>query len=286
MHTEHEPKILYQFPPFNTGFPFKDKETRSWTYSLDTYQKSACKEFFLLKDNYKAGKVYRVVCVNYQKEFFIQEIQAKFKLIKEHLRKQGVVAYTVVEITKDICHNPVNRIHYHFLIQSQESKDRLSERFNEACLYAGLQPKTEYLLRVYDPITDVDTYERTVKYLVKYGQKYLDEEYIKKNPKKRIILFRRKIGINKIDQIGSDKIGRWFTWPDGSRATKEDLWNAHIRRTFPQSIREALEQPQKEQRQPVRVHLQFRGVVQVGGVRIPYCNGKGFTLTLAPVVER
>ena len=269
MHTEHNPEHdseqtvtvpepLYQYPAYYEGFPFADKETRSWTYSLETYQKSACREFNLLVHNYMPGREYRVVGINHWRVLSIPDILDKFRLVKEYLRKQHTIAYTVAEVTKDKFYHPTNKVHHHILIHSQGSENRIRNLFKAACRYAGLEPGIDCQVFVNKPIRTLERFRRATRYILKYGQKYLDKEHIKQHPDDEIILFRPKTGINKIGQVG-----KWFTYPDGTQARKEDLWKALIDKWYPK----------------VRIRLHLWGTIQIGEMSFPFNIERKIKLT-------
>ena len=85
------------------------------TDSHETYQNAARQQYHLLMANYREGN--HEIVIGYLKEFSIHELLDQFSLIKEYLKREGIIAYHVVEITRDKFGNPVNRIHYHFLIR-------------------------------------------------------------------------------------------------------------------------------------------------------------------------
>ena len=197
------PEEFYQVDPRQDNTYDTVKHRRSWTDSHETYQNAARQQYHLLMANYREGN--HEIVIGYLKEYSIQELLDQFSLIKEYLKQEGIIAYYVVEITRDKFGNPVNRIHYHFLIDCHCTKDRLIGIFKDACQYAGLEVGVGKDCRVlYKPIPDSETFERKCRYILKYQTKKLP------------ILFQSGTGINKIGTIG-----HWFTDSKGSRVSKK-----------------------------------------------------------------
>jgi hypothetical protein len=134
------------------------------------------------------------------------------------LKQRGVVGYAVAEITTrpyvlpggERRYRPVNRIHYHFLIDSNLSKRQLRVVFNRSCIESGLA-KNEFGI-VYEAIPDRKSFERKVKYILKFD-----------NFSNQAILFRPFTGINKICGVG-----RWFINSDGTRMNKDAVWKSIV----------------------------------------------------------
>ena len=143
------PEILYQSNP-SEGYP---ECWPSWTASLQSYQKAARKEYTLMLMNPRRPE--HEIVISYQEEFFVQDIVDKFKLIKEYLQQQGIIAYSVTEITRDKSKTrAVNRIHYHFLVTRDDtsilSENLLRKVFKGACRYSGLTPDKPDILDILD----------------------------------------------------------------------------------------------------------------------------------------
>ena len=184
-----KPEILFQFPPRQRNTFCTVPHRKNWTASMETYQNAAKREYDLLMANHREGN--HEIVIGYLKEYGIQDLLNHFSLIKEHLTNDGIIAYQVAEITRDGYGKPVNRIHYHFLIDYHHSKRRLVNAFKEACLYAGLQVGTGKDCMVkYRPIPDSVEFERRCRYILKY-KKY----------QRRAILFRPKTGIDKTGMV-------------------------------------------------------------------------------------
>jgi len=167
------------------------------------YQNVAGQQYHLLMANYREGN--HEIVIGNLKDFSIHELLDQFALIKEYLKREGIIAYHVVEITRDKFGKPVNRIHRHFLVDYHFSKHRLIGIFKEACQYAGLEVGYGKDCMVkYKPIPNSETFERKCRYILKYQTKKLP------------ILFQSGTGINKIGAIG-----HWFIHADGSRASKK-----------------------------------------------------------------
>jgi hypothetical protein len=149
------PERLYQYRPYKEGFPPNvEHEVGSWTWSLESYRISARRRFYLLVNNYKEGREYRIVSVNYLEEFFILDLREQFRLIKAYLQEQGITAYTISELTTDgpKYNRPTNCLHRHFIIDSPKPERYIRRAFNGACQHAGLQRKVDYRVSIEPPI--------------------------------------------------------------------------------------------------------------------------------------
>jgi hypothetical protein len=197
-----QPEILYQSTPRQSNTYYTAPHRRSWTNSRETYQRAAGREYQLLLANCREAN--HEIVIGYLREYFIQDLLDQFSLIKEYLRNEGIIAYYVSEITGNGFGKPVNRIHYHFLVDYHKSKHRLKGIFKDACRYAGLTVGSDCIVK-YDNIPDRETFERKAKYILKYD-----------NFKEQAILFRPKTGINKTGMIND-----WFINADGTRAIKK-----------------------------------------------------------------
>ena len=133
------PEILYK----RNTIEGNSDDWPSWTNSFSSYKKKARKEYNLLLMNPR--RIEHEIVINYWEEFYIQDIIDQFKRIKQYLQEQGIVAYSVAEISRDSSKTrPVNRIHYHFIVTSDApgilSENLLREVFKGACRHAGLVP--------------------------------------------------------------------------------------------------------------------------------------------------
>jgi hypothetical protein len=175
------------------------------------------------------------IVIGYRKEFFIKDILKQFSLIKERLEQEGIIAYHIVEITRDDFGKPVNRIHYHFLVDSHYSKNRLKRIFKGACRYARLEIGKDCRV-LHFPIPDRKTFKRKCKYILKYDT-YSEQA----------ILFRPKTGIDKIGAIG-----HWFINADGTRASKTKMWKSIVAGWYPEN-----------KQLPIRVTIRLSVALQI-----------------------
>jgi hypothetical protein len=205
------PELLYQPKPHKGD----DKDwKRSWTHSEIRYQNAARREYHLLLENHRQAN--HEIVIGYLKKFFIKDILKQFSVIKDWLQQNGIIAYYVVEITRDRFGKSVNRIHYHFLIEYYHSIRSLKRIFKEACRYAGLTVGIDCRV-LYKAISDRETFVRKCKYILKY-----------KTYKRRAILFQRKTGINKIGMVN-----HWFINADGMKANKKTMWQSIVAGWYP-----------------------------------------------------
>jgi len=193
---------------------------RSWTDSRATYQNAARREYYLLLTNPRQAN--HLVTVKYLEEFTAQKIRATWLLLKESLKRQGIIAFVVIEITTNPHvlpdgsrrYYPINRVHYHALVDSDLSERQLRIIFKCSCRVAGLE-RGEFGI-MYESISDRQAFEHKCKYILKFDN-FLEQA----------ILFRPCIGISKICSIG-----RWFINSDGSRADKERMWKSIVAKWY------------------------------------------------------
>lgn len=219
------PEILYQRFPRDESLP-NWKKRRSWTHSRESYQKNAKREYELLLANHRQAN--HKIVIGFLKEYFIWEILAKYKIIKEWLRKQKIVAYIFIEITEDGYGNPANRIHCNFLVDSRLSESRLRMIFKEACTQAGFRLNEDCRV-LYSSINSRDEFIHEAKYGLKFDR-FADQA----------ILFRPKTGINKVDRLGN-----WFIDANGEKISKHDLWETCLDKWFPGRCKPKQETGQK-----------------------------------------
>lgn len=212
------PLLFQKNPPENKTH---EKIVFSWTNSLESYQFSAWKEVCLLLSNTRRAN--HEIVLGYQIELSPFLIMFVWSELRKILSKRGIVAYVVIEITRNKYRNrPINRVHYHFLIDSSLKKEELEGIFRTACKRVGFNEK-EVTIK-YDSIDDEKTFRRRVFYILKYNRPW------------RVILFqpKKRLGtqINKIYQFGG-----WFE----SEGGKTKMWkNGHkspiAKKTAPVSI--------------------------------------------------
>jgi len=162
-----------------------------------------------------------LITLKYLRVFSAQEIRVKWLLLKESLKQQGIIAFSVIEITtrrhilpdRRYRDYPINRVHYHFLVDSNLSERRLRSVFKHACLDAGLE-KGEFGI-MYEAIPDRGEFDHKCRYILKYD-----------TFKDQAILFRPEKEIGKLDKICS--IGRWFIDADGRRPNKDEMWKSIV----------------------------------------------------------
>jgi hypothetical protein len=210
---------LFQYPGRRGNTLDSIGHRRSWTDSRATYQNAARREYYLLLANPRQAN--HLVTVKYLREFSAQEIRARWSAVKTSLQQQGIIAFAVIEITtrphvlqdESLWYYPINRVHYHCLVDSVLSVRRLRDIFKHACFDAGLT-KSEFVV-MYEAIPDRKTFEHKVKYILKFD-----------NFSEQAILFRPEKEIGKLNKTCS--IGRWFVNADGSRANKDKMWKSIV----------------------------------------------------------
>jgi hypothetical protein len=209
------PQDLYQLTPRRLNSFYRVMNRMSWVDSRETYQNAARREYHLLITNPRQGNHF--VTLKYFRTFSALEVRTTWSKLKA-LLKQHVVGYAVVEITTRSYvlpdgrrwNSPINRIHYHILVDSDLSERQLRNVFNSSCLEVGLERK-EFEVQ-YEAIPDRRTFEHKAKYILKFD-----------NFSDQAVLFQPGTGINKVCSIG-----RWFINADGSRANKDLMWKSIV----------------------------------------------------------
>ena len=215
--------VLYQSTPRRRNTYHRQKSRRDWSDSIETYQNAAKQQYYLLLENHRQAN--HLMTLKYLREFTAQEIRAIWSKLKALLKKQGIVAFSVVEFTTrskvltsgGFWDFPINTIHYHILVDSSLSERQLRDIFNSACIEVGLA-KNEFEVH-YASIPDRTTFEHKCKYILKYD-----------NFKDYAILPQPKTGINKICSIG-----KWFVNADGTRANKDTMWKEIVAGWYPKT---------------------------------------------------
>jgi hypothetical protein len=207
---------LYQPSPRRRNTFDSVTNRRSWTDSRETHQNAARREYHLLLTNPREANHF--ITLKYLREFSAQRIRTTWTILKDLLKQQGIVAFSIAEITTrpHVLSNgsrryyPINRIHYHLLVDSDLSERQLRDIFNHSAVDAGLM-KNEFEVQ-YESIPDRKTFERKCKYTLKFD-----------NFSEQAILFQPGTGINKVASIG-----RWFINADGTRASKDKMWKSIV----------------------------------------------------------
>ena len=216
-----EKSMLYQYPGKKHNTYYTVNHRRSWTSSHETYQNAARREYQLLLVNPREAN--HLITVNYFREYSAQEIGTKWKVLKASLQQQDIIAFVTVEVTTNphVLPNgekkfyPINRVHYHCLVDSGLPERQLRTLFKQACFDAGLAGNEFRIL--YEAIPDRKTFKRKAEYTLKFDN-YQDQA----------ILFQPGTDIHK-----TCSIGRWFINADGTRANKDKMWESIVAGWFP-----------------------------------------------------
>jgi hypothetical protein len=221
--TAQKIELLYQPSPRRYNTFNRVKGRRDWRDSRETHENASRREYHLLITNPRAAN--HLITLKYLREFTAQKICSTWSILKALLKQQGIVAYVVVEITArshflpdgSRRYFPINKIHYHFLVDSILSARQLRDIFNRSCLDVGLI-KNEFEVQ-HEIIPDRRTFEHKCEYCLKFN-KFKDQA----------ILFRPGTGINKVASIG-----RWFVNADGTRASKDSMWKSLVAGWYPKT---------------------------------------------------
>lgn len=214
-----EDNHLYQkhpreLEPFD---PNRKYINRSWTSSIESYGNAARKESYCLYNNGRRANF--TLQLNLLRTYLRSDVP---KLRKEMdslfgylRRKQQIVAYAVFEVTRDEFQvHPVDKVHLHFLIDTELSESELRDLFHRACKSAKYS-NDDYRISKVENISDItdQEYKRLCRYLVKDTAK----EWRQKNP----ILFKYRAGFRKLRMIG-----KFWENSNGAPTTKKEIWKS------------------------------------------------------------
>lgn len=196
--SEHVTEILYQTNPRKKSIHLYSK---SKTESLESFHRAALQEYGALVINGTIPN--HIVQLNYLKVFPIAKIRSLWKTLSRCLRYAGVIARVSMENTKDKSRKrPVNRIHYHFVVQDHKrTHDELKKLFEEKCL--RLLYKSDFKVHVF-PFDEA-----------KGGWKGYIGYFLKLRDKDNNILFESGFWLRNYYTIGN-----WWTYPDGNTPRK------------------------------------------------------------------
>lgn len=178
----------------------KGKKNRSKTNSLESYNNAAKQEVCLLMKNNRRPK--HSIVLHLLMNLGVNGIRKRWKKIKAYLRKVGIIAYCVIEITRDKNGNPTDRVHYHILVDSPLSEKELRSLFRDCCLCSGLE---ENDFRI--DYKAVHKFLGLVCYITKL------------NRPEKVILFVKNTGIRKFETIGN-----WYLDESGNPITRKAAW--------------------------------------------------------------
>ena len=206
---------LYQTNPWPKDPDWlKEKHINySATSSLESYPNWARKEAFCLLHNGRRPNF--ILQLNLQRPYFradIPNLKKELDSLFAYLRrKKKIVAYAVIETTRnEYKTGPSDKVHIHFLIDTELAEGELKNLFHRACKSAKYTPDDYRISKVKSiaGISDNEYKYRICNYIVKDG--FPD----------KIILFKRGLGFRKIRTIGK-------FWVDsaGRPTTKEKIWS-------------------------------------------------------------
>ena len=216
--------LLYQLSPRRRNSYYRQTSRRSWTDSRETQQNAARREYELLLANPRQANHF--ITLKYFEEYTAEEIRTTWSRLKALLVQQSIIAFSVIEITTFPCIQsdgrrwdcPINKVHYHILVDSDLAERQLRNIFNSSCINVGLS-KEDFEVQ-YESIPDRQRFEHKAKYILKFD-----------NFKEQAILFRPGTGVHK-----TCSIGRWFINADGSKMNKDKKWESIVAGWYPKKI--------------------------------------------------
>lgn len=193
------PTKLYQEHP-RQRCTYTVRKSYSKTDSLESYNHAAKKECCLLLDNKRRAT--HEIELHHLSELSIPSLVSFWKKLKRYLKRIGIVAYSIKEITRDNWKKPTNRMHTHFLIDGQWSKSQLESTFKDCCLASGLTEK-EFEIK----------YRELYNF---YGKIFYATKF---NRPEKVILFAKNTDLQKFETIGD-----WFLDEDGKPISATAAW--------------------------------------------------------------
>ena len=185
---------LYQTAPRRGN----KNQPASFTLSRASYDKAAKSEAVALLLNGRVPNY--VITLKYQVEMSAKQIRELWSLHSRRLRLAGIIGRVALEITKDKRRQrPVNRVHYHIVVQDTRTPAELRALFREVCRCA--MPMNSFSVTC----LPIDNWFRSVWYFVKY--KRLDN-----------YPFRANLGLQKFYTIG-----KWWVDQDGTPRTRASI---------------------------------------------------------------
>ena len=203
-------KDIYQHAPRQEE-TYTEYPVYSWTSSKESYSKTASREAYCLFNN--GRKANFTLQLNLYRMYFVQDIEAlrkELSILFAYLRrKKKIAAYAVLEVTRDQLGMPTNKVHFHFLIDTDLSENKLKKLFHRACKSAGYT-RNDYRLSKVDDISGKpdDEYRWLCKYIVKADRL----------PKK-VILFKKHLRLRKTRTVGD-----FWLDANGDPTTKKAIW--------------------------------------------------------------
>jgi hypothetical protein len=212
--------ILYQTdPPYSKPSMYKPK---GWTDTVAGYIREAKKlTSCILRNQRLMEQSYQWhVTINFETEQMPEEIRKNWSKVCNRLKKSGIVALWVREISRS------NRVHYHLIISSRISKAALEKAIEEAMPPREIIGWHKRLQRIEEGETWQLAHYITKAQIAGYvNGRPVDDYYASKR-----LLFRPKLGLLKTRHIG-----KFWVKPKGA------IWT-DIRENE-ERIAEGLEQP-------------------------------------------
>lgn len=190
---------LYQERPYRMS-TYRLHKSYSTTDSLESYNNAARREVCILLRNRRKAK--HEIVIHHLTELPLKQVHETWRKIKGYLKKSGIVAWTVTEITRDNRSKPTNRIHRHLLIDGKWSDKTLRRLFKDSCLCSGLEKKD---FRI--DYRTIPNFKKKVFYATKC------------NRPNEVILFTKHTGIRKFEAIGP-----WFLDESGNPISRTESW--------------------------------------------------------------
>jgi hypothetical protein len=124
-----------------------------WTDTITGFMYEARKQRVLLLKN---TPYHWHATVNWEQNQSPAEIASTWKTFARTMSRYGVIGYRVIEITTDGTGNPLNRVHYHILIKSNQTKAELERVIDKAARATKIpyhkqveQPRNQYAIITY-----------------------------------------------------------------------------------------------------------------------------------------
>ena len=197
--------LLFQkYPRLKSRNP--NRVPTSHTESIESAQKASNQESWILENNHRFPK--HEIELRYFVELPIDVIRANWRRLQRKLREADIIYAAAIELTTIGNYGPLNnRVHYHFLIDSELDRKSLKDVMKAACEKAKLGAYGSG--RDFDltfPNHGIYDWDGKIKYFTKFGY-----------PEK-VHLFKPVYRVQKFYYCGG-----WFIEADGTPTTRQKI---------------------------------------------------------------
>lgn len=185
----------------------------STTDSLESYRNWALRESITLKENHRQAN--KEIRVGLLRELSVAELKKIRTKCRDYLRKNKMPFYATFEFTRKVTgfkkggkkkiKHPTDRMHGHYLLDTDKGKEELEEFFNNVCFSCGLS-EGDFDVRC----REIPNPKRYAFYLTKYKLPH------------RVILAKKNVGFRKTS-CSKD----WWIDANGNITSRKEIWKGY-----------------------------------------------------------